>query len=99
MIPRSMKITNISSQNYVIHWKMTVNIVQTMNPLKKVFIPLIEIDNNGNLFYDRTEQLQLLPKNFLFTHYFNRLTNDVKENINKYIFEIKKSMNKHMIQR
>lgn len=62
-----------------------------------IFVPLIEVDNKGNLIDIRDEQLWLLPKNFLYTHYFNRLTNEIKVNINNYIFKIEKSMNKHRI--
>lgn len=62
-----------------------------------IFIPLIEVDHKGNEIDIRDEQLWLLPKNFLYTHYFNKLNDDIKDNINNYIFKIYKSMNKHII--
>lgn len=64
---------------------------------KGIFVPLIEVDSKGNFIDDRDEQLWLLPKIFLYTHYFNKLNKDVKDNINNYIFKIEKSMNKHRI--
>lgn len=60
-----------------------------------IFIPLIEVDNDGNCIDTRDEQLWLLPKIFLYTHYFNKLNDNIKDNINNYIFKIEKSMNKH----
>lgn len=62
-----------------------------------IFVSLIEVDNKGNSIDIRDEQLWLLPKNFLYTHYFNKLNDDIKDNINNYIFKIDKTMNKHMI--
>lgn len=62
-----------------------------------IFVPLIEVDSKGNIIDTRDEQLWLLPKIFLYTHYFNKLNNDIKDNINNYIFKIDKTMNKHMI--
>lgn len=62
-----------------------------------IFIPLIEVDTKGNSIDIRDEQLWLLPKNFLYTHYFNKLNDDIKDNIDNYVFKIEKSMNKHKI--
>lgn len=67
------------------------------NNEKGIFVPLIEVDNKGNSIDLRDEQLWLLPKNFLYTHYFNKLNKEIKDNINNYIFKIEKTMNKHKI--